>query len=100
METNLDVEWAHAIAPGAKIDLLAPPTASFQDVDEAEFYAVNYQLGNCYVWQLWFTGVVNSRVRHRNREPDCGNCGDVRNLDSISLRETTATTRFSEFLPR
>jgi subtilase family serine protease len=46
VETNLDVEWAHAIAPGAKIDLLAPTTGSFQDVDEAEFYAVNYQLGN------------------------------------------------------
>jgi subtilase family serine protease len=46
VETNLDVEWAHAIAPGAKIDLLAPTTASFQDVDEGEFYAVNYQLGN------------------------------------------------------
>ncbi len=46
VETNLDVEWAHAIAPGANIDLLAPTTASFEDVDEGEFYAVNYQLGN------------------------------------------------------
>jgi len=45
-EINIDVEWAHAIAPGAAIDLVVPPSASFQDVDEAYFYAVNYQLGN------------------------------------------------------
>jgi len=46
VEINLDVEWAHAIAPGAKIDLVVPPSNSFQDIDQAEFYAVNYQLGN------------------------------------------------------
>lgn len=46
VEINLDVEWAHAIAPGADIALVVPPSASLQDVDEAEFYAVNYGLGN------------------------------------------------------
>jgi subtilase family serine protease len=46
VEINLDVEWAHAIAPGANIDLVVPPSAAFQDVDEAEFYAVNALLGN------------------------------------------------------
>jgi subtilase family serine protease len=45
-EINIDVEWAHAIAPGANIDLVVPPSASFQDVDEGVFYAVNYDLGN------------------------------------------------------
>jgi subtilase family serine protease len=45
-EINIDVEWSHAIAPGANIDLVVPPSASFQDVDQAEFYAVNYALGN------------------------------------------------------
>ena len=45
-EINMDVEWAHAIAPGAKIALVVPPSASFQDLDQALFYAVNYQLGN------------------------------------------------------
>jgi subtilase family serine protease len=45
-EINIDVEWAHAIAPGANIDLVVPPSASFQDVDQGEFYAVNYALGN------------------------------------------------------
>jgi subtilase family serine protease len=46
VEINLDVEWAHAIAPGANIDLVVPPTASFQDVDEGLFTAVNDGLGN------------------------------------------------------
>jgi subtilase family serine protease len=46
MEINLDVEWSHAIAPGAKIDLVVPPTADFEDVDEAVYYAANYGLGN------------------------------------------------------
>ena len=45
-EINLDVEWAHAIAPGAGIDLVVPPSNSFQDIDEGLYYAVDYQLGN------------------------------------------------------
>lgn len=46
VEINIDVEWAHAIAPGANINLIVPPSASFQDVDEAEFTAVTYGLAN------------------------------------------------------
>jgi subtilase family serine protease len=46
VEINIDVEWAHAIAPGANILLLVPPSASFQDTDAAEFYAIDYDLGN------------------------------------------------------
>ena len=46
VEINLDVEWAHAIAPGANINLVIPPSANFQDVDEAEFDVANYGLGN------------------------------------------------------
>ena len=45
-EINLDVEWAHAIAPGANINLVVPPSPSFQDVDEAEFDVANRSLGN------------------------------------------------------
>jgi len=45
VEINLDVEWAHAIAPGANINLVVPPSASFQDTDEAESYIVIYGLG-------------------------------------------------------
>ncbi len=45
-EINLDVQWAHAIAPGAAIDLVVPPTNSFQDVDTAVLYAVVNRLGH------------------------------------------------------
>jgi subtilase family serine protease len=45
-EINIDVEWAHAIAPGAKIDLVVPPSASFADVDSAEFFAIINGLGS------------------------------------------------------
>jgi subtilase family serine protease len=45
-EINIDVEWAHAIAPGANIDLVVPPSASFADVDTAEFFAVINHLGS------------------------------------------------------
>ena len=46
VEINIDVEWAHAVAPGANINLIVPPSASFQDVDEALYDAVNYGLAN------------------------------------------------------
>lgn len=46
VEINIDVEWAHAIAPGANINLIVPPSATFTDVDEAEFTAVAYGLAN------------------------------------------------------
>lgn len=46
VEINIDVEWAHAIAPGAKINLIVPPSATFADVDEAELTAVIYGLAN------------------------------------------------------
>jgi len=46
VEINLDVEWAHAIAPGANINLIVPPSDSYQDVDEAVFTAVSYGWAN------------------------------------------------------
>jgi subtilase family serine protease len=46
VEINLDVEWAHAIAPGANINLVVPPSASFQDVNQGMFDVVNLGLGN------------------------------------------------------
>jgi subtilase family serine protease len=45
-EINIDVEWSHAIAPGANIALVVPPTADFDDVDSALLYAVENGLGN------------------------------------------------------
>jgi len=43
---NLDVEWTHAIAPGANIDLLLPASADDEDTDEAIYDAVSSGLGN------------------------------------------------------
>jgi subtilase family serine protease len=44
IETSLDVEWAHALAPGAKIALVLATDHS--SLDEAINYAVVHQLGN------------------------------------------------------
>jgi len=44
-EITLDVEWAHAIAPGANINLVVPPSSDFQDVNQAEFDVINEALG-------------------------------------------------------
>ena len=46
VEINIDVEWAHAVAPGANINLIVPPSATFLDVDDAEYTAVTYGLAN------------------------------------------------------
>lgn len=43
-EVTLDVEWAHAMAPGAKIALVVAPARS--SLDEAINYAVVHHLGN------------------------------------------------------
>jgi subtilase family serine protease len=46
VEINIDVEWAHAIAPGANINLIVPPSATFTDVDEAVSMAITSGLAN------------------------------------------------------
>lgn len=45
-EINIDVEWSHAVAPGANINLIVPPSASFLDIDEAEYLTIYNGLGN------------------------------------------------------
>ena len=45
-ETSLDVEWAHALAPGAKIDLVLSPSLNFSDLETCVFYAIANQLGS------------------------------------------------------
>jgi subtilase family serine protease len=44
-ETTLDVEWVHAMAPGARIVLVVGPT-NHADLDEAVNWAVVHHLGN------------------------------------------------------
>ena len=51
-ETALDVEWSHAIAPGANILVVETPknenegTSGFPQIVEAENYVVNHDLGD------------------------------------------------------
>jgi subtilase family serine protease len=51
-ETSLDVEWAHALAPGAKILLVETPsdevegTSGFPDIVAAENYVIKHHLGD------------------------------------------------------
>jgi len=45
-EADLDVQWAHAIAPKAKIVLLITPTQDWSELQYAIQYAVTNKLGN------------------------------------------------------
>lgn len=45
-EITLDVEWAHAIAPGAKVVLVLSKSDQDADILSATTYAVNHRLGN------------------------------------------------------
>jgi subtilase family serine protease len=51
-ETDLDVEYSHAIAPGANILLVETPTSEnegrtgFPQIEEAENYVINHHLGD------------------------------------------------------
>jgi subtilase family serine protease len=52
LETALDVEWAHAVAPGAAIDVVETDTLSLADlynaVDYAAFYTPVWVISNSY----------------------------------------------------
>ena len=44
-ETTLDVEWVHAIAPGAAIDVVEVPKESVADLTGGVWYAIRHRLG-------------------------------------------------------
>jgi uncharacterized repeat protein (TIGR03803 family) len=54
-ETSLDVEWAHAIAPAAKIALVISKSSSLADLDSAVDYAASLT-GVTQVSMSWGTG--------------------------------------------
>ena len=45
-ETTLDVEWAHAVAPGANITLVLAKSNADQDILDATQYALDHKLGD------------------------------------------------------
>ena len=52
LETSLDVEWAHSVAPGASIALVEAPSASLSDLLSAVNYA-SHQTGVSVVSMSW-----------------------------------------------
>jgi subtilase family serine protease len=46
LETSLDVEWAHVVAPGATINLIEAAQPSFSDLYGGWSYALTHSLGN------------------------------------------------------
>jgi subtilase family serine protease len=45
-ETSLDVQWAHAIAPGATIELVVAASNNDSDILDATQYAIDHNLGD------------------------------------------------------
>lgn len=46
LETSLDVEWAHSIAPGANIVLVLGPNSRLSSLDAANLFAIENGFGN------------------------------------------------------
>lgn len=65
-EITLDVEWVHAMAPKAHIDLVVGPTNG-SDLDEAVNYAVVHHLGNT-ISNSWSSVEGFGNPAHYNRD--------------------------------
>jgi subtilase family serine protease len=64
-ETSLDVQWAHAVAPGATIDLVVAPSSYGDSLNLAQRYVVDHHLGN--VMSLSF-GAPESLIHGNNAQ--------------------------------
>jgi len=62
-ETTLDVEWAHVMAPGAKIALIESATPSDSDLNAALAYVIQHKLGAI---------ISNSWSGNESQEDDAG----------------------------
>ena len=63
LETSLDVQWAHAIAPGATLAVVVAKSASLSDLLSAVDYAVN-TVGAKQVSMSWGAGEFRSETRN------------------------------------
>jgi hypothetical protein len=79
----------------ANIDLVVPPSASFQDVDEALFYAVNYGLGNVISGSYASIRILHSASGAGNGEPDSEDRGNFGNLDQLFFGRRWRLTPFT-----
>jgi len=57
-ETTLDVEWSHAMAPGANLALVLAKTNDFDNLDIANLFAIDNLLGNVISNSFGFPEVV------------------------------------------
>lgn len=67
IETSLDVQWAHAIAPGADIALVVAQSSYTSDMNPAIDYAVTNELGTVIsqsfgIQEPWLTGPYRSII--------------------------------------
>ena len=65
LETSLDVQWAHAIAPGAKVLLVEARSNSFSDLTGAVNYARS-QPGVVVVSMSWGAGEFSSELSYES----------------------------------
>jgi subtilase family serine protease len=61
LEISLDIQWAHAIAPGARILLVEAKSASFSDLLTAERYAASHAT---YVSNSWGAGEFSGETTY------------------------------------
>lgn len=64
LETSMDVEWAHSIAPQAKIMLVVAASSSLSDLLSAENYATNH--GAQVVSNSWGAGEFSSESSYES----------------------------------
>jgi hypothetical protein len=76
LETSLDVEWAHAAAPGADILLVETASASYNDLLSAVDYARNYD-GVSVVSMSWGGGEFASETGYDGHFTTPANHGGV-----------------------
>ena len=62
-ETSLDLQWAHAVAPGAKIALVVAANDSGASIDTAEKYVADNHLGTVLSMSY---GVPDSAIKNAN----------------------------------
>ena len=69
-ETSLDVEWAHAIAPGANIALVVAKSNNDSDILDATQYAIDHNVGDV-VSQSFGEGEICMAQADLTRQTSC-----------------------------
>jgi len=64
-ETSLDLQWAHAVAPGARIALVVAATNYGSSLNNAVHYAVTHRLGNVLSMSY---GVSEAAIKGNNAQ--------------------------------